>query len=385
MQVQLIVANENRKGQVIPVNVPAFTIGRAEGCNLRSRSPQVSRDHCTIYVTNETVSVQDAGGENGTVVNGNKVVASQELKDGDKLIVGTHTFVVSIKAGVAQLEANPGDVFELTPSTNGQANPKQGEGTSPVDPNMKTAALRTEKQPPQKAEIMFEIRLNGQRVSVTKSRLFDLARRGSVQPDDLITIDGTKVFADSVQGIVFGDQSPTPLVAPPPPATGSVVQASPSSQATPPATPVADLFAFPDLGNVTDEAHPFHDVASEPFVRVARKESAFGALWKALDISFSRVYTIEGNNLVIHSIKALYYVLVVSCFLIFFLYVIDFGTAWHKSGKFLEELNRHSIGLASVTFGGVTIIVIVRVLLEMLLLAWVESAMQERKEKEKEE
>ena len=383
MQVQLIVANENRKGQEIPVNVPSFTIGRAEGCNLRSRSQQVSRNHCTIYLNNDTVVVQDLGGENGTFVNGSKISTSQELKDGDKLIVGTHSFVVSIKTGVAQPNADQGDFFELTPSSTGQikpkqAKPKQGEGTRPVDP-MKTVAIEAPKQPPQKTEIMFEIRLNGQRVSVTKSRLFDLARKGSVLPDDLITIDGTKVFADSIQGIVFGEQAPAPPTSPSP-QTASAVR--PPTATPPTAAPTSDPFAFPDLGNVADEAHPFHDVVSEPFVQVARRESAFGALWKALDISFSRVYTIEGNNLVIHSIKALYYVLVVSCFLIFFLYVLQFCTDWYEKGEFLTQLNKHAVGLASVTFGVVTIVVIVRVLLEMLLLAWVESAHAEQKEKE---
>jgi len=34
--------------------------------------------------------------------------------------------------------------------------------------------------------------------------------------------------------------------------------------------------------------------------------------------------------------------------------------------------------LATATFGGITIIVIVRVLLEMLLLAWIESARAEQ-------
>ena len=380
MQVQLIVANENRKGQVIPVNVPAFTIGRAEGCNLRSRSPQVSQNHCTIHVNNETVIVQDLGGENGTVVNGNKVSTSQELKDGDKLIIGIHAFVVSIKAGMAQPEANQGEVFELTSSTTGQTNPKPSEGTSPVDPN-KTVSLQATKKPVSGAEIMFEIRLNGQRISVTKSRLFDLAHKGSVLPDDLITIDGTKVFADSIQGIVFGEP-PTPPTAPSPIA-GSAIQSPPTPATTSTAVSEPDPFAFPDLGGNT-ESSPFDHVTSEPSIRVARKESALGALWKALDISFSRVYTIEGNNLVIHSIKALYYVLVVSCFLIFFLYVLQFCTDWYEKGEFLTQLNKHAVGLASVTFGVITIIVIVRVLLEMLLLAWVESAMQEHQERESE-
>ena len=380
MQVQLIVANENRKGQVIPVNVPSFMIGRAEGCNLRSNSPQISRHHCTILSNNGTVTVQDLGGENGTFVNGSQISTSQELKDGDKLVVGTHAFVVSIKTGAAKQETHQGETFELP--TNAIVPPNQEQSdTRPIAPNKTTAVLSTAKPSKPEAEVTFEIRLDGQRILVPKSKLFELARKGSVLPDDLVTVAGTKVFADSIQGIVFGEQSsasqPSPS-APQHPPTGSAVQPpSPiASAVATPATLESDPFSFANFGGHSG-ASPFDNLASEPFVQVARKESAFNALWKALDISFSRVYAIEGNNLVIHSIKALYYVLVVVCFLFVFWTMVDFCNDWYNKGVFLEQLQKHYIALASSVFGGVTIIVIVRVLLEMLLLAWIESAQKE--------
>jgi len=380
MQVQLIVANENRKGQVIPVNVSPFMIGRAEGCNLRSQSPKISRHHCTLLTNNGTVMVQDLGGENGTFVNGNRIFPAQELHDGDELVIGTHKFVVSIKTGTAQPEANPGEVYELPTSVIVPPNQEQSD-TRPVDPNKVIVGRKPAPQPKQEAEVMFEIRLDGQRISVTKNKLFELARKGSILPDDLITVAGTKVFADSIQGIVFGDASsvssasaPLPPSPSRPPA-GSAIHpptAAPAA-ALAPAAPETDPFAFPDFGGHSG-ASPFDHLASEPVVRAVRKDSAFGALWKALDISFSRVYTIEGNNLVIHSIKALYYVLVVGAFILFFKTIIDFGIACSKEGSvFLEEVGKHYMGMAVTLFGGVTIIVIVRVLLEMLLLAWIES------------
>ena len=396
MQIQLIIADGNRKGQVIPVNVPSFMIGRAEGCNLRSRSPNVSRHHCTLLTNNGMVTVQDLGSESGTFVNGDKV-SSQELKDGDRLVVGTHMFVMSLQAGMASTEPHQGETFELATSIIAPPNQEQSD-TRPVD-SQKAQVVQSAAKPPKKeAEVMFEIRLDGQRMSVTKSRLFELARKGSVLPDDLVTVAGTKVFADSIQGIVFGElvapssHSPTGsavLTGSAVPTgsaglTGSAVQPTPSAaplaKAAPPET---DPFAFSDFGGHSG-ASPFDHLASEPVARVARKESAFGALWKALDISFSRVYTIEGNNLVIHSIKALYYVLVVGAFILFFKTVVDFGIACSKEESiFLEELGKHYMGVAVTLFGGVTIIVIVRVLLEMLLLAWIESAStQEPQEKD---
>ena len=386
MQVQLVVANEHNKGQVIPINVPSFMIGRAEGCNLRSRSLQVSRFHCTITVSNGAVMVQDLGGENGTFVNGNRVASVLQLKDGDKLAVGTHSFVVAIKTGAEKPATNQdNNFFELTPLTTSRpVKSDQNDQTRPVNPGMETTVMQSAKKTAQEAEVMFEIRLDGQRVSVTKSRLFDLARRGSVLPDDLVVVAGTKVFADSIQGIVFGDKSSAP---PPPPRpaspTGSAVRPPAAPAAPSSAAADTDPFVFPDLGDTTAEANPFDDVVAEPLVRAARKESAFRALWSALDISFSRVYTIEGNDLVIHSIKALYYVLVVICFLAVFWIVVDLCAAWYKSGQLLEELKLHYIALATSMFGGVTIIVIVRVLLEMLLLAWIESAHAEQETEEK--
>ena len=393
MQVQLIIANEHRKGQAIPVYLPSFMIGRAEGCNLRSRSPQVSRYHCVIHVNDNIVTVQDLGGGNGTFINGNRVTSVQTLKDGDTLTIGTHSFIVSVKAGMDQPapETNQSNPFELTSSSVLQSQSQSEQSaTQLTTPNVTAIAAPPAKKPEPEAEIMFEIRLDGQRISVTKNRLFDLARKGALSPDDLVTVAGTKVFADSIQGIVFGDKSsaaPTSSPSPPPPnpsaPTSSGIRPPTPSTAATPVVPDSDPFAFPDLGGITDESNPFN-VASEPFVRVGRKESAFGALWKALDISFSRVYTLEGNNLVIHSIKALYYVIVVVCLLSIFFPFINFCADWYKSGDLLKELQLHYVALSVVTFGCVTIIVIVRVLLEMLLLAWFESATEDRETKENE-
>ena len=393
MQVQLIVAGEHRNGQAIPVNVPSFMIGRAEGCNLRSRSPQVSRFHCSIAANNDTVTIQDLGGDNGTFVNGNRVQSVQTLKDGDKLVVGTHSFVVSIKTGAGKAETertgtNQEDFFELTPSSVSQEDAKQNDVTRSSDPNKTAVLTGNAKNPEQEAEVMFEIRLEGQRVSVTKSRLFDLARKGAVLPDDLVTVAGTKVFADSIQGIVFGDKSsPIPTPVPPPsaaptPTTRPAAQTPTAPTVQTPIVPPTDPFAFPDLGSIAGESSPFENIASEPLVRIARRESAFSAVWNALDISFSRVYTMEGNNLAIHSLKALYYVIVIACVLVIGFQWSNVGMkcyeAYEKTENAWATFSTNFVGLAVVTFGCVALIVVVRMLLEMLLLAWIESARAEK-------
>jgi len=383
MQVQLIVTDNNRSGQVIPVNVPSFTIGRADGCNLRSHSANVSRHHCTIQTTNDgLVMILDLGGENGTFVNGSRITTLQPLRNGDKLVVGTHKFVVRIDTETAKLDTNPSHYFEL-PAPSATSSKSEDSQTSVADPRQSTAIIQETHKPEPVAEVMFEIRLEGQRVSVSKARLFELARRGSILPDDLIVVAGTKIFADSVQGIVFGDKSsaPTPPPLPPQPQQrpSPAASAPPTSsvEQTPPTPPVVASMDIPDLGGLANEL-PFDNLSSGPVVRAARKEGALKSVWKALDISFSRVYTIEGNDLVIHSIKALYYIIVVVCLLGIFWMWFDVAEKCYKAENALTVFSEYFLGLAVVTFGCVTIIVVVRILIEMLLLAWVESAKQER-------
>lgn len=381
MRVQLIVADEHSRGRVIPINIPSFTIGRSEGCNLRSRNPEVSRYHCTIQVSNGVVIVQDLGGGNGTFVNGNRVTSVHTLKDGDKLTVGMHTLVVSIQAETLQPETNGNNFFELPYS----ASTKPPNGSKFIEHEQTeviTKILKPKKSAPE-AEMMFDIRINGQITSVTKSQLFDLARKGSISPDDLVVVAGMKVFADSIQGIVFGSKSPTPSPKPPQPVAVSP-QSAASLKSAPASTPTAPPaeetipFDFADFTGTSSNSNPFDNIMAEPFVRIARRESSFGVIWDALDISFSRVYTIEGNNLVIHSLKALYYVISLVCLLGIFLMWLDVAVQCHQAKEnALDTFYSYIFGVSVVTFGCVTIIVIVRVLLEMLLLTWLESARQE--------
>ena len=69
-------------------------------------------------------------------------------------------------------------------------------------------------------EIVFEIRLKSKSVSLTKSQLFGLARTGEVLPDTVVTVAGVKVFADSLEGIVFGNEKPEGNKIEPPQKTG---------------------------------------------------------------------------------------------------------------------------------------------------------------------
>jgi pSer/pThr/pTyr-binding forkhead associated (FHA) protein len=70
------------------------TIGRSPGAEFIVDAALVSRLHCQLTATAESLHVKDLGSTNGTFVNGKRVQAAQ-LKDGDRLAVGRLELIVS--------------------------------------------------------------------------------------------------------------------------------------------------------------------------------------------------------------------------------------------------------------------------------------------------
>jgi ABC transport system ATP-binding/permease protein len=73
------------------------TVGRSPGAEFIVEAPLVSRLHCQLTATADSLHMKDLGSTNGTFVNG-KRVASAELKDGDTLAVGRLELIVSRSA-----------------------------------------------------------------------------------------------------------------------------------------------------------------------------------------------------------------------------------------------------------------------------------------------
>ena len=95
MDVQLVVTAGNRSGEVIPIPIGKFIIGRASDCHLRPMSEVISRYHCAILVGNNVV-IRDLGSKNGVWLNGKKIVSEQEINNGDKLVLGPLEFYIRI-------------------------------------------------------------------------------------------------------------------------------------------------------------------------------------------------------------------------------------------------------------------------------------------------
>ena len=98
MKVELKVLGGSRSGQVIPITIPQFMIGRAEDCHLKPRSELISRYHCAILTESAYVAVRDLGSKNGVYVNGERIGVEQELKNGDRLAIGPREFEVVDRA-----------------------------------------------------------------------------------------------------------------------------------------------------------------------------------------------------------------------------------------------------------------------------------------------
>jgi len=94
MKVELKVVGGSRSGQVIPIAIPNFMIGRAEDCHLKPRSELISRYHCAILSEEGYVGIRDLGSKNGVYVNGERISGENELKNGDRLVIGPLEFEV---------------------------------------------------------------------------------------------------------------------------------------------------------------------------------------------------------------------------------------------------------------------------------------------------
>ena len=80
-----------------------FVFGRGPECHVRPNSELVSRQHCLLTVSEAGACVRDLGSANGTLVNGDLVVADRALHDGDVLQLGPLLLEVSAQEGTLDL------------------------------------------------------------------------------------------------------------------------------------------------------------------------------------------------------------------------------------------------------------------------------------------
>jgi len=73
-------------GSDIPLDHNLLVVGRDPSCDARLESHRISRRHCCIALTQDSVLVRDLGSTNGILINGLRV-ESGRLGPGDELSI----------------------------------------------------------------------------------------------------------------------------------------------------------------------------------------------------------------------------------------------------------------------------------------------------------
>lgn len=87
----LIQISGRETGQMHNLAGRTVKLGRDPSCQVVLDDPHVSRFHAEVFTEGGKISIRDAGSTNGIFVNGKKV-ESQELLDGDKILIGTRLY-----------------------------------------------------------------------------------------------------------------------------------------------------------------------------------------------------------------------------------------------------------------------------------------------------
>ena len=98
MTPKLVVTSGKSAGRTISVKREKLLVGRADECDVRPLSEEVSRRHCAFVVEGDTLFVEDLRSRNGTFVNGVRIEGRRELADGDIVRIGNLELKVASRA-----------------------------------------------------------------------------------------------------------------------------------------------------------------------------------------------------------------------------------------------------------------------------------------------
>jgi len=83
-------------------------LGRDPRVDVWLDSPQASRRHARIVVSDGTATLEDLGSKNHTLLNNHPVTQSTRLRDGDTIRIGSATFVFRVRDVLATTETAAG-------------------------------------------------------------------------------------------------------------------------------------------------------------------------------------------------------------------------------------------------------------------------------------
>lgn len=88
MDVQLLVVQGHPRGKSLHLPPGEFVVGCGPECHVRPNTAMVSRQHCLLRVTEDTVHLRDLGSSTGTLVNGSRLIGERQLAEGDQIQLG---------------------------------------------------------------------------------------------------------------------------------------------------------------------------------------------------------------------------------------------------------------------------------------------------------
>jgi pSer/pThr/pTyr-binding forkhead associated (FHA) protein len=89
---RLIRLSGNSNNQTYFLDHPKLIIGRDRSCHIRMREKTVSLYHAMICAKANGCTLKDLDSKNGTIVNGVRIKDTLQLKDGDKIKIGSSLF-----------------------------------------------------------------------------------------------------------------------------------------------------------------------------------------------------------------------------------------------------------------------------------------------------
>lgn len=75
---------------------PEVVLGRSPDCHITIEDPLISRRHARIAIREDGATIADLGSRNGVRINGRGIDGETELKDGDRVRLGTQELLFSV-------------------------------------------------------------------------------------------------------------------------------------------------------------------------------------------------------------------------------------------------------------------------------------------------
>ncbi|MGC9260387.1 MAG: FHA domain-containing protein [Phycisphaerae bacterium] len=104
MDLVLVIFKEDGQRREFSLLKERTTVGRSDESDLQIPLPTVSRNHCAIFIQDNTPMLKDLESSNGTYHNNQRITAPQTLVAGDHIRVGPVTFTVVIDGEPHQIK-----------------------------------------------------------------------------------------------------------------------------------------------------------------------------------------------------------------------------------------------------------------------------------------